>query len=120
MKMATIQPPTFFGSMDKSNFDINNIDFEMREIVLLLRNHNVETVASCTGGEGHNFEAPTIRCESDNPRHDVQRIGNILRAAGYSRLYIKPCYTVDNDFWLIEIQWWSLDALMWEKLKKEC
>ncbi len=41
------------------------IDEEIREAVLVLRRGGVETFESCQGGDGHAFDAPTIKFNGD-------------------------------------------------------
>jgi hypothetical protein len=40
---------------------LNHLDTGIRDAVLMLREHGVETVESCQGGEDHAYPEPTVR-----------------------------------------------------------
>jgi hypothetical protein len=40
---------------------LNHLDDGIRQAVLVLRQHGIETFESCEGGDGHAFLEPTIR-----------------------------------------------------------
>ena len=37
------------------------LDEGIRRVVLVLREHGIETVESCQGGEGHSYSEPTVK-----------------------------------------------------------
>lgn len=40
---------------------MNHLDKKIKPIVLVLREHGIETIESCQGGNGHAFPEPTVR-----------------------------------------------------------
>lgn len=40
---------------------LDHLDSRIRDTVLLLREHGVETIESCQGGSGHAYAEPTVR-----------------------------------------------------------
>jgi hypothetical protein len=44
---------------------LKRMDNGIREAVVLLREHGVETFESCEGGKGHAFSEPTVRFHGD-------------------------------------------------------
>lgn len=97
--------------------DNEKIDEKIKSLVLLLRENNVNTFASCQGGVGHVFELPTIRFfpNSWNESEERKRIVNILHDAGYYGYYIKSYHAYQNNteewkqeqYAFMEIELWN-------------
>lgn len=48
-------------SLPAGDHALNHLDKGIKEAVLVLREHGVETIESCEGGNGHAFTEPTVR-----------------------------------------------------------
>ena len=40
---------------------LNHLDDGIKDAVLVLRDHGIETIESCQGGQGHVYPEPTVR-----------------------------------------------------------
>lgn len=119
------QPPVSVLSMSDSNFDINNIDIEMRELVSLLRHEGFPTITSCSGGEGHAFPDPTVRFACGGLETAGELMDRLVRRLidyGYIGFHVSVSYQVsgavkDNTihpiFWapFVEVEFHDLECL---------
>ena len=40
---------------------LDGLDEGIKAVVIVLRDHGIETIESCQGGDGHTFHEPTVR-----------------------------------------------------------
>lgn len=85
------------------------IDPEISEVVDLLRDRGVETFSSCSGGEGHTWIYPMVRCRPCDPVW----LFSVLVELGYDGFYVKAYRSahVGPQVDFIEVEFWSLDCL---------
>jgi len=105
------EPPISMKCMDDHEFDITQVDVEIRPVVTLLREAGFKTFTSCSGGKGHCFNKPIVRFHSEDLDEDSRRAYQVLSAVGYDAFYIKIyCREYKLDF--LEVEWWGLRFLL--------
>lgn len=80
------------------------IDPGIREAVLILRRGGVETFESCEGGEGHAFDAPTIKFHGDS--WAGYKAFAVAMENGLSVCRLQRAYGVING--QLEGPWWEI------------
>lgn len=87
-------------------FNLSEIDPEVREAVTVLREHGIDTFASCSGHGGNN---PWIRCQPCDPKW----LFRTLLGLGYDGFYVKEYRSgpVGPQVIFTEIEFWNLDCL---------
>lgn len=93
------------------------LDPGIAEVVNLLRSKGFDTFSSCEGGEGHDFDMPTVRINPRDDRYmdeDEIKISALLSENDYGGYYIKLCHAYQSDVipWrdnqnFIEIEFWT-------------
>lgn len=74
--------------------EIDGLDEGIREAVMLLRKHGIETFASCEGGAGHAYLEATIRFEGDR--------GEGFRALAIAMQHYLPVEQLNRVWWMID------------------
>lgn len=89
------------------------VDAEIAETVQWLWKHNYQTISSCAGGSGHQFEMPTVTLKHHT--YDSYALASVLILGGaqgftiirYSEYQKEvPCFAKS-----MAVQFWSLDGL---------
>ena len=85
------------------------LDPELLGVVTYLRQQGLQTIASCSGLEGHAFKYPMVRIINTS----AEELFKVLDAGNYDGYYIKTwvnCWHRDGEDFL-EIEFWGLDCL---------
>lgn len=94
---------------------IDELDAGIAPVVRLLREHGVNTFASCQGGEGHAFASPVVRIWPNNPAGvatEMTEIARVLSSAGYGGYYLKEINSYQTGMrpryeTFIEVEFWG-------------
>jgi hypothetical protein len=70
------------------------LDAGIKDAVLLLRKHGVETVESCEGGDGHAFPEPTVRFAGE--KSEGYRALAVALQHGFKVMQLRRVWTIQD------------------------
>jgi hypothetical protein len=80
------------------------LDDGIRETVVTLIAHGIETCESCEGGEGHAYSVPTVRFEGD--LSEGLRAVAVALAYGFPVSRLQRVWSVDHG--MLHGPWWEI------------
>lgn len=83
---------------------VDPLDDGIREIVITLIAHGVETSESCEGGPGHSFPDPTVLFEGDNS--GGLRALSVALAYGFPVTRLRRAWAIRDG--LLHGPWWEM------------
>jgi hypothetical protein len=80
------------------------LDEGIREIVVTLIAHGVETYESCEGGEGHSYPEPTVRFEGD--LSEGLRVASVALGYGLPVSRLRRTWAIKDG--MLHGPWWEM------------